>query len=253
MRACVVTIFPDLIRGFLDHGLIKRARENGVLDVSVVDLRDHAHDRHSCVDDAPFGGGGGMVMRPEPLFEAVAAHRREGEKVLLMSPQGTPLNHALAARLAVLPGVLMICGRYEGVDERVREALVDEEISIGDYVLMGGEMPALVVLEAVARLVPGVLGNEESSGRDSFVRGLLDFPHYTRPQEFHGMRVPEVLVSGDHGAVERWRRRESLRQTLSKRPDLLASAPLDREDAAILDELRKEKSLPVRADQGGLT
>ena len=253
MRAVVVTIFPDLVRGFLDYGLIKRARDNGKLEIDVVDLRDHAHDRHHCVDDAPFGGGGGMVMRPEPLFEAVSAHKREGDRVILLSPQGAPFCHETAKRLAAQPGLVMICGRYEGVDERVRMALVDEEVSIGDYVLMGGELPALVVLEAMARFVPGVLGNEESSGRDSFVRGLLDFPHFTRPQEFHGMRAPEVLVSGDHAAVEKWRRREALRQTLLKRPEILATAELDREDAGILDELRKEKSSPVRADQGGLT
>jgi len=253
MRAVVVTIFPGLVRGFLEYGLIKRAREAGKLEVSVVDLRDHAHDRHRSVDDAPFGGGGGMVMRPDPLFEAVETHKREGDRVLLLSPQGTPFGHETAKRLANLPGLVMLCGRYEGVDERVRMAVVDEEISIGDYVLMGGELPALVVLEAVMRFVPGVLGNEESSGQDSFARGLLDFPHFTRPQVFRGMRAPEILVSGDHAAVEKWRRREALRQTLLKRPEILATAELDREDAGILDELRKEKSSPVRADQGGLT
>ena len=240
MRACVITIFPGIVRGFLSYGLIGRAIETGKLVVEVADLRDCAHDRHRSVDDAPFGGGGGMVMRPEPVFEAVEAHGKDGDRVVLLSPQGARLTHGKAAELATRPGLVLLCGRYEGVDERVRLALVDEEISIGDYVLMGGELPALVLLEAVARFVPGVLGNEDSSARDSFASGLLDFPHYTRPQEYRGIRVPEVLLSGDHEAVARWRRREALRSTLRNRPDLLGSVSLSDEDNAIMETLKRE-------------
>jgi len=242
MRATVITIFPDLVRAFLGHGLIGRAVETGALAAKIVDLRDHAHDRHRTVDDVPFGGGGGMVLKPEPLFEAVEAHKQPGDHVILLSPQGAPLTHALVADLAARPGLLLICGRYEGVDERVRAALVDREVSIGDYVLMGGELPALVLLESVARHLPGVLGNETSAAQDSFVRGLLDHPHYTRPQEFRGLKVPEVLVSGDHGAVARWRRREALVATYAKRPDLLARAALDETDRAMLASIERDSA-----------
>jgi tRNA (guanine37-N1)-methyltransferase len=241
VRVAVVTLFPDLVRTFLAHGLIRRAIGAGVLEAAVVDLRDHAHDRHRTVDDVPFGGGGGMVLRPEPLFEAVESVRREGDETILLSPQGEPLTHGLAAALASRPGLVLICGRYEGVDERVRVGLVDREVSIGDYVLMGGELPALVLLEVVARHLPGVLGNARSAAEDSFAAGLLDHPHYTRPATFRGMAVPEVLTRGDHGAIARWRRREALRATMEKRPDLLARAPLDADDAAWLEALRRER------------
>jgi len=229
-----------LIRAFLEYGLIKRAVENGQLAIHVVDLRDHAHDKHRQVDDTPFGGGGGMVLRPEPLFEAVEMHRQEGDRVILLSPQGRPLSHAKAAELASLPGLQLLCGRYEGVDERVRQSLVDEEISIGDYVLMGGELPALVLLETVARLMPGVLGNQASPEQDSFAQGLLDFPQYTRPAEFRGVRVPDVLLSGNHAAVVRWRKREALRQTLLKRPELILQTQLSEEDRALVETLKRE-------------
>jgi tRNA (guanine37-N1)-methyltransferase len=245
MRATVVTIFPDLVRTFLGAGIVGRAVESGLLETKVVDLRDHAHDRHRTVDDVPFGGGGGMVLKPEPLFEAVETHRKPGDVVILLSPQGEPLNHGLAAGLAGKPGLLLLCGRYEGVDERVRLELVDREISIGDYVLMGGELPALVLLECVARHLPGVLGNETSAGQDSFAQGLLDYPHYTRPQEFRGRRVPDVLVSGDHGAVAAWRRREGLRATLKKRPDLLERAALDETDRGMLASLKRDSTDPA--------
>jgi tRNA (guanine37-N1)-methyltransferase len=242
MRITIVSIFPDLVRAFLGAGLIGRAVEAKTLEAKVVDLRDHAHNRHRMVDDVPFGGGGGMVLKPEPLFEAVETHRQPGDVVILLSPQGEPLTHALATELAGSPGLLLLCGRYEGVDERVRFALVDREVSIGDYVLMGGELPALVLLEAVARHLPGVLGNETSAARDSFAQGLLDFPHYTRPQEFRGHRVPDVLVSGDHAAVAAWRRREALRATWAKRPDLLEGAVLDETDRAVLASLRRDSA-----------
>ena len=242
MRVGVITIFPGLVKEFLGHGLIKRAVERGLVEVEVVDLRDHTHDNYRAVDDAPFGGGGGMVMRPEPLFEAVETHRRQDDHVVLLSPQGKPLTHERARELAGRPSLLLLCGRYEGVDDRVRQCLVDEEISIGDYVLMGGELPALVTLETVARLLPGVLGNEESSVNESFAEGLLDFPQYTRPAEFGGMEVPGVLLSGDHAAIVRWRRRESLRRTLLRRPDLLPLARLSEEDRAMIEGLRRENA-----------
>ncbi len=240
MRAAVITIFPDLVRGFLGHGLIRRAVESGALSVDVADLRDYTHDKHKSTDDTPYGGGGGMVMRPEPVYEAVETLRRPGDTVVLLSPQGVPLTHAVAADLATRPGLVLLCGRYEGVDERVRQRLVDLELSIGDYVLMGGELPALVLLEAVSRHLPGVLGNDASAAAESFATGLLDHPHYTRPAEFRGMTVPEVLAGGDHAAIARWRRREALRATLLKRPDLLARAPLDPEDLATLAALKAE-------------
>lgn len=239
MRATIVTIFPELVRGVLGHGLLRRGIESGRIEVAIADLRDYAHDRHRQVDDAPFGGGGGMVLKPDPLCEAVEAVKRPGERVVLLTPQGGPLTHAKAVAFAALPGLVLLCGRYEGVDERVRETVVDEEVSIGDYVLMGGELPALVLLEVVARQVPGVLGNEDSAEADSFAAGLLDFPHYTRPAEFRGRKVPDVLLSGDHASVARWRRAEALRQTWLKRPELLAGASLSEEDNAIIDRLKR--------------
>jgi len=239
MRVTFITIFPELVRGVLGHGLLRRAIESKAIEVEVRDLRDFAHDRHRQVDDAPFGGGGGMVLKPEPLCEAVEAVKRPGERVVLLSPQGSRLTHAKATSLAAAPGLVLVCGRYEGVDERVRDLVVDEEISIGDYVLMGGEVPALVLLEVVARQVPGVLGNEDSAGADSFAAGVLDFPHFTRPAEFRGRGVPEVLLSGDHASVARWRRAEALRQTWLKRPDLLTAASLNDEDNAIIDRLKR--------------
>lgn len=238
MRFCLVSIFPSLIQEFVKFGLIKRAIEDRLLEVEAVNLRDFTHDRHQVVDDAPFGGGGGMVLRPEPLFEAVEAKKRDGEKVVLMSPQGSLLSHAKAVELARLPGLVVICGRYEGVDERVRKVLVDEEISIGDYVLMGGELPALVMMETVVRHVPGVVGNQTSVEQDSFATGLLDFPHFTRPAEHRGLRVPDVLVSGNHEEVARWRRREAIRQTLAKRPDLLEKIDLSEEEKGFVEALK---------------
>jgi tRNA (guanine37-N1)-methyltransferase len=222
MRIDVITIFPALVGAPLGESLLGRAIEAGVLDVRVHDIRDAATDRHRQVDDEPFGGGPGMVMKPEPVVEAVEALGVDRGRTLLLSPAGRRLDQPLVRELAREPRLVLICGRYEGVDERVVEVLQAEEVSIGDYVLSGGEVAALVVIEAVTRLVPGVIGREESHEHDSFGEaGILDHPQYTRPRTFRGLEVPEVLVSGDHGAVERWRREAALEKTRRNRPDLL--------------------------------
>ena len=243
----VVTIFPRMVEGPLAEGIVARAIARGLLDVRVRDLRDYTRDRHRVVDDMPFGGGPGMVLKPEPLFRAVDAIRQErGEPsaIVLTSPDGERFSHREAERLSRLPHLVILCGRYEGVDERVRLHLATEEISIGDYVLSGGELPALVIVDAVARFVPGVVGDEESVARDTFARGLLDYAQYTRPAEFRGMSVPPVLLSGHHAEIERWRRRQALERTLERRPDLVTDpSGLDPEDRALLEELleRREK------------
>jgi tRNA (guanine37-N1)-methyltransferase len=236
----IVTIFPKMMEGPLREGIVGRAVDRGLIDIRVHDLREHTTDRHRLVDDVPFGGGPGMVLKAEPLFAAVEHIRTERgapAAVILTSPDGRRFTHADAVRLSALGHIAVLCGRYEGVDERVRENLSTEAISIGDYVLSGGELPALVIADAVARLVPGVVGDEESVARDSFTRGLLDYPQYTRPAEYRGMGVPPVLLSGHHRDIERWRRREALARTLERRPDLLADATLDPEDRALLLEL----------------
>ena len=249
----IVTIFPAMFEQPLAAGVIGRAIERGLLDVKVRDLRDFTTDRHRVVDDMPFGGGPGMVLKADPIFralDAIEAERGKPLTVVLTSPQGPRLTQETAQRLSRLRGVVILCGRYEGVDERVR-ARVTEELSIGDYVLTGGELPALVVLDAVARLVPGVVGDEQSVADDSFSRGLLDFPQYTRPAELPSrkkpgdaapaddapLRVPEVLMSGNHAAIRRWRKREAVSRTLARRPDLLVGALLDDEEREILREL----------------
>ncbi|HEY7071638.1 MAG TPA: tRNA (guanosine(37)-N1)-methyltransferase TrmD [Acidimicrobiales bacterium] len=222
MRIDIFTIFPDMVEHFAAQSLLGRARAAGTLDVRVHDLRSAATDPHRSVDDAPFGGGAGMVLMPEPLFgavEAVAPPR----PLLYLGPAGRPFTQPVARELASLPGFSLLCGRYEGVDERVREHLCDGELSVGDVVLSGGEVAAMQVLEAVARLVPGVMGNEASADDESFSDGLLEYPHYTRPAEFRGWAVPEVLRSGDHGRIARWRRAQALRRTLDRRPDLIAA------------------------------
>jgi tRNA (guanine37-N1)-methyltransferase len=222
VRIDILTIFPGIIEGPLHESLLGRAVADGVVEIGVHDLRDHTSDRHRQVDDESYGGGPGMVMKPEPIFAAVEALGEGPKRVLLLSPAGRRLDQALVRELAAEPWIVLICGRYEGVDERVVEGLPAEEISIGDYVLSGGEIPALVVLEAVTRLVPGVIGREASHERDSFgADGLLDHPHYTRPAEFRGVRVPEVLLSGNHAEIERWRREAALAKTRRNRPDLL--------------------------------
>src|SRR5439155_6650833 len=226
MRVDVLTIFPGIFESPLRESLLRKAIETGLLDVRVHDLRDHAEDRRE-VDDYSFGGGPGMVLKPEPIFAAVRSLGDGDKRCILLSPAGRRLDQALAREISKEPWIVLICGRYEGVDERVVEGLPAEEISIGDYVLSGGELPALVLLEAASRLVPGVVGSEASLARESFEEGLLDHPHYTRPREFRGMQVPEVLVSGDHAAVERWRREAARAKTERNRPDLLRTDPGD--------------------------
>jgi tRNA (guanine37-N1)-methyltransferase len=244
-RFDIITLFPEMVRGPFEASILKRAQDAGFLDVRIVDLRDFAEGKHKVTDDASYGGGGGMVLKPEPAFAAVEAMRCDPaagckERIVLLTPQGRPFSQKIAAELAREDHLILLCGHYEGVDERVREHLVDDEISIGDYVLTGGEVPAMVVVDAVGRLVPGVLGNEESPGSDSFSSGLLEHPQYTRPAEFRSWRVPEVLISGDHEKVRRWRREQSLKRTLLRRPDLLKEAHLTDEDRDILEELESE-------------
>lgn len=232
----IFTALPQILETPLAASLLGRARERGLIAVAVHDLRDHATDRHRSVDDSPFGGGAGMVLSPEPVFRAVEAVRPP-RPLLLLDPGGRRFDQAMAQELAAGPGFSLLCGRYEGVDERVREHLVDGELSIGDFVLAGGEAAAFVVVEAVTRLVPGVMGNDASAGEESFVDGLLEFPHYTRPAEFRGWAVPEVLRSGDHGRVARWRRARSLARTLARRPDLIeARGGLGQQDRRLLEE-----------------
>jgi len=238
----IVTIFPRMIEAGLAEGVVGRAVGRGVIGVNVHDLRTFTSDRHRTVDDVPYGGGPGMVMKPEPLVKAVEHVRQSGkpDAVILLSPQGRLFTQAEAKRLSELGRIVLICGRYEGVDDRVRELVEAEELSIGDFVVSGGELPALMVVDAVSRLVPGVVGDEQSVEQDSFARGLLDYPHYTRPASFGGLQVPEVLLSGHHAQVDRWRRTAALRQTLRARPELLESADLNAEDLTILEGLRKE-------------
>ena len=238
MRIDVVTIFPELVEGPLQASIIGRAATAGLVDFRVHDLRQHGIGRHRSVDDYPYGGGAGMVMRPEPLFAAVEPLREAGAQVILMDPAGERLTDALARELAGAPHLALVAGRYEGVDERVR-SLVDREVSIGDYVLTGGELPALVLIDAVVRLVPGVIQAASHEG-DSFASGLLEYPQYTRPEMFRHLPVPSVLLSGHHGEVDRWRRREALRRTLERRPDLLERMSLSDEDRRVLHELRTE-------------
>jgi tRNA (guanine37-N1)-methyltransferase len=273
MRFEILTIFPEIFRGFFDFGVVSRAQKTGLIEIGVRDLREFTHDRHRTVDDRPFGGGEGMVLKAEPLAEGLAAlgvmpilerdlESSRREAVVLLSAQGRPFTQSIARELAGLERIVLICGRYEGLDERINELYCDRELSIGDYVLSGGELAAAVVLDAVARLVPGVLGNEASSEFESFgvgdaaiaanvdkvprsqhgAGGLLDYPHYTRPAEFRGMSVPEVLMGGDHAAVRKWRREQQLRKTLENRPDLLEGAALSEEDLRILKRLRTERN-----------
>jgi tRNA (guanine37-N1)-methyltransferase len=245
MRFDVVTIFPAVIEQAVAAGIVGRAIDRGTLTVAVHDLRAFTTDRHRVVDDVPYGGGPGMVLKPEPIWRAVDAIETDGglkPLVVLTSPQGTRFSQAAAEKLAAAPRLLILCGRYEGVDERVR-ARVHEEISIGDYVLSGGELAALVIIDAVARLVPGVVGDEQSVAEDSFNRGLLDFPHYTRPADWNGDKVPEVLLSGNHAAIRRWRKREALARTYARRPDLLAGAALDEEEQELLREVMGNREI----------
>ncbi len=250
MRVRVVTIFPELFTPFLATSLVGRAIESGRLAVSVHDLRDFTSDRHRVVDDEPYGGGGGMVMTAPPWIRAVRELGAGGNpRRVLLSPQGTRLNDAKVEELARRGDLLLLCGRYEGIDERVRLTVVDEEVSIGDYVLSGGELAAMVVIEAISRRIPGVVGSAESVERDSFRRGLLDHPHFTRPREVEGLAVPEVLLSGDHAAIERWRAREALRSTLKKRPDLLSAVRPSAPERRLLAEVAAEEGLQAEGFQ----
>ena len=268
MKFEIITIFPDFFRGPLDYGIVRRAREAGFIEVLIHDLRAFTRDRHKTVDDRPFGGGEGMVLKPEPLFECVESlgvaaqeKRRENgtkETVVLLSPQGQLFTQSVAQELSGMERVVLICGRYEGVDERVAEGLADREISIGDYVLSGGELGAAVIVDTVTRLIPGALGNEASARQESFSAtekagvegpdstcgsgGLLDYPHYTRPAEFRGMMVPEVLAGGNHEQIRKWRRRKALEKTLHHRPDLLATQSLSEEDRKLLAQIENKRS-----------
>jgi len=270
MKADIVTIFPDFFRGPLEHGITRRATEMGLVEIQVHDLRQFTHDRHRTVDDRPFGGGEGMVLKPEPIFDcleplglAARDQRLSGtarETVILLSAQGERFTQKVAGDLALLDRIVLICGRYEGVDERVADFLADREISIGDYVLSGGELAAAVIVEAVTRLLPGAVGNDASTRQESFTAhdgeaeenaadstcgsgGLLDYPHYTRPADFRGMSVPEVLLDGNHLAIRRWRREQALRKTLRNRPDLLEHSKLSQEDRRIMERVKGSSNL----------
>jgi tRNA (guanine37-N1)-methyltransferase len=262
MQFEVFTLLPEIFPPYLESSILQRARQHGLIDVRVHNIRDFTHDKHHTTDDVPYGGGGGMVMKPEPVFEAVESvlgssrtqpHKapqavwgpagngedatgQTGTPVILLTPQGRVFNQTVAQELTRHEIIALICGRYEGVDERIREHLVTDEISIGDYVLTGGELPALILIDAVARLLPGVLGDPDGAADDSHASGLLEYPHYTRPPEFRGEGVPEVLLSGDHAKIAKWRREQSLSRTLERRPDLLGTAMLSKEDILYLKE-----------------
>lgn len=239
----ILTLFPEMFAGPFSESIIKRAREKDLIDIKTVNIRDFAEDKHHTTDEPPYGGGAGMVMKAEPIFKAWQDTQNKRElksKTILMSPQGRELTQDLVKDLSREDGLTIICGRYEGVDERVRETVVDEEISIGDYVLTGGELPAMVLVDSVSRLLTGVLGAEDSSKKDSFYNGLLEHPHYTRPREFKGLQVPDVLLSGNHQLIERWRKKESLKRTLLRREDLLEDKNLSTEEKELLKEVKLE-------------
>ena len=253
MRIDVFSLIPETITPYLGASIIGKAREANKLEVVTHQIRDYASDKHSMTDDLPYGGGGGMVMKPEPIFSAVESVLAEAittTPIILLTPQGRLFDQTVAANLAELPRLTLICGRYEGVDERVRQHLATDELSIGDYVLTGGELPALVVIDAIARLIPGVLGDETAAANDSHQGGVLEHPHYTRPAEFRGWPVPEILRSGDHGAVDDWRRRQSLRRTFLRRPELLLEAELSEQDRIWLQQLKEEGKRGSLNDEG---
>jgi tRNA (guanine37-N1)-methyltransferase len=240
MRFDIVTIFPEIFRGVFESGIVRRAIENAIIEIGIHDLRDFTSDRHRQVDDRPFGGGAGMVLKPEPLFRAIEAitHGAKGVATIMLTPQGRLFNQRLAEEFAARDRIVLVCGRYEGVDERVIESAVTDEISIGDYVLSGGEIAAMVLVDAVTRLLPGALGCDESPQRESFSNGLLDYPQYTRPAEYRGMNVPEVLLSGNHSEIERWRLRKSIEKTLRRRPDLIEAKELSDQEKRVFEEIR---------------
>lgn len=239
----ILTLFPEMFKGPFNESIIGRAQDKGLLDINIINIRDYTYDKHNTADDYPYGGGAGMVMKVEPIFWAwdeLRSKRGKDNPVILLSPQGKKLNQEMVKELSQNEGLTLICGHYEGVDERVRQAVVTEEISIGDYVLTGGEIAAIVLVDAVARMIPGVLGDEKSKINDSFYNGLLDYPHYTRPRSFRGMNVPDILLSGNHALIERWRRKEALKRTLQRRPDLLKNKELSSDDQELLKEIKVE-------------
>ena len=239
----ILTIFPGMVAGPISESIIGKAVERKLIEIRVINIRDYAADPHRTTDDRPFGGGSGMVMKPEPLVAAIGDVRKNypASRVILLSPQGRIFDQGIALELSRLDHICLVCGRYEGVDERIRNHYVDDEISIGDYVLTGGEVPALVIVDAVARLLPGVLGSNESLNEESFITGLLEYPHYTRPEIFGDHRVPDILLSGNHGAIRRWRRQQALIRTWQRRPDLLEKNQLSREDEELLAEAIREE------------
>ena len=245
MRIDIVSLFPDMFRGPFNDSIIRRAQDNGILNIHILNPRDFSFDKHKHVDDSPFGGGSGMVLKPEPLFRAMRFLSEttscERRRVLLMSPDGEVFSQGKAKELSAYDQLIFLCGHYEGFDARITE-LADEILSVGDYVLTGGELPAMVMVDAVARMLPGVLGSEESAPTDSFYHGLLEYPQYTRPREYHGRCVPEILFSGDHAKIAAWRRRESLRITFERRPDLLEKVSLSEDDRAFIDALQAQKN-----------
>jgi len=243
IRFDVFTLFPEVVRSYFEASVVGKAQQAALLEIQVHNIRDYTHDRHHTTDDVPYGGGGGMVMKPEPIFAAVESVLGDSlglVPILLLTPQGKRFTHDMAQDLAGHPRLVLLCGRYEGVDERVRLHLATEEISIGDYVLTGGELPSMVVIDAVARLIPGVLGDVEAAARDSHAGGLLEHPHFTRPAEFRGWRVPDVLLSGDHARIAAWRREQSLRRTRDRRPDLIRGAALSEAEREMLDRISED-------------
>jgi tRNA (guanine37-N1)-methyltransferase len=242
MEFDVFTLLPEVFPPYLNSSILNRASQRGLIDVRIHNIRDWAKDKHHVTDDEPYGGGGGMVMKVEPVFAAVESvlGSERSYPVILLTPQGRVFNQKMAMEFVRQPRLAMICGRYEGVDERIREHLVTDEISIGDFVLTGGELPALILIDAISRLIPGVLGDPDGAMDDSHATGLLEYPHYTRPPEFRGWRVPEILLSGDHAKIEKWRREQSLKRTLARRPDLLESAPLSETDRKALRKIQQE-------------
>jgi tRNA (guanine37-N1)-methyltransferase len=242
MQFEVFTLLPEVFPPYLQSSILQRARQRGLIDVRVHNIRDYTHDRHHTTDDTPYGGGGGMVMKPEPVFEAVESILGDPPlvPVILLTPQGRVFTQQIAQEIARHERIALLCGRYEGVDERIREHLVTDELSVGDYVLTGGELPALLVIDAVSRLLPGVLGDPTGAEDDSHSMGLLEYPHYTKPPEFRGWKVPDILLSGDHGKIEKWRREQALMRTFKKRPDMIEKAELSKEDQKIVERLKSQ-------------
>lgn len=239
----ILSLFPEMFSGPLGESMLGKARENNIIKVKTIDIRDFTDDKHNTADDYPYGGGEGMVLKVEPIYRAVCEQkekRGQDTPVILLSPQGQRLDQEKVKELSKHRGLILLCGHYEGIDERIRNNLVSEEISIGDYVLTGGELPAMVIVDAVSRMLPGFLGDENSSKKDSFYNGLLDYPHYTRPREFQGMTVPDILLSGNHGLIEKWRKKQSLKRTLIRRPDLLEKKELTAEEKKLLSKIKEE-------------